>query len=86
MHQQANGKAESAVKVMTTLLEKCEVEKTDPYEAILEERNSPRQDTRDSPAEDMSSRKVRCMIQQLKENLEKPETIEITMRRNQLRQ
>ena len=30
MHQQANAKAESAVKVMQTLLEKCEVENTDP--------------------------------------------------------
>ena len=40
MHQQVNGKAESAVKVMKTLSEKCEVEKTDPYEAILEQRHT----------------------------------------------
>ena len=86
MHQQANGKAESAVKVMKTLLEKCEVEKTDPYEAILEQRNTPRQDTCVSPAEVMFNRKVRGMIPQLQQKLEKPETLEIVRRRNQRRQ
>ena len=86
MHQQANGKAESAVKVMKTLLEKCEVEKTDPYEAILEQRNTPRQDTCVSPAEVMFNRKVRGMLPQLQQKLEKPETLEIVRRRNQRRQ
>ena len=86
MHQQANGKAESAVKVMKTLLEKCEVEKTDPYEAILEQRNTPRQDTCVSPAEVMFNRKVRGMIPQLQQKLEKPDTLEIVRRRNQRRQ
>ena len=87
MHQQANGKAESAVKVMKTLLEKCEVEKTDPYEAVLEQRNTPiRQDTCVSPAEVMFNRIVCGMIPQLQQKFEKPETLEIARRRNQHKQ
>ena len=70
MHQQANGKAESAVKIMKTLLEKCEAERSDPYEAILEQRNTPRQDTGRSPAETMFNRKVRGMIPQFPQKQE----------------
>ena len=49
---------------MMTLLEKCEVKKTDFDEAILEQRNTPIQDICLSPAEVMFNRKVRCMIPQ----------------------
>ena len=45
MHQQANGRAESGVKIMKTLLLKTYKEGGDPYEAMLEQRNTPRQDT-----------------------------------------
>ncbi|XP_056022031.1 uncharacterized protein LOC130054940 [Ostrea edulis] len=86
MHQQGNGKAESAVKAMKTLLDKCEVDKTDPYEAILEQKNTPRQDTGVSPAKVMFNRKVRGMIPQLQQKLKKPEALEISKKRNQRRQ
>ena len=42
MHQRANGKAESAVKVMKSLLVKTLKEGGHPYEAMLEQRNTPR--------------------------------------------
>ena len=45
MHQRANSKAESAVKVMKSLLIKTYKDFGDPHEAILEQRITPRQDT-----------------------------------------
>ena len=56
MHQRANGRAESAVKIMKTHLVKTYKEGGDPYEAMLEQRNTPRQDTGRSPAEMMFNR------------------------------
>ena len=53
MHQRANGRAESAIKIMKTLLVKTHKEGGDPCEAMLEQRNIPRQDTGRSPAEMM---------------------------------
>ena len=44
MHQRANGKAESAVKILQFLLIKTHKEGGDPYEVMLEQRNFPRQD------------------------------------------
>ena len=58
MHQRANGKAESAVKVMKNLLNKIQKEGGDPYEAMLKQRNTPRQDTDHSPAEMIFNRKI----------------------------
>jgi hypothetical protein len=62
MHQQANGKAESAVKIMKTLLVKTYKEGGDPYEAMLEQRNTPRQDTGRSPAEMLFKRRTRSFL------------------------
>ena len=62
MHQRANGKAESAVKIMKNLLIKTHKDGGDPYEAMLEQRNTPRQDTDRSPAEMMFNRKTRSFI------------------------
>ena len=45
MHKRANGKVESAVKIMKSLLVKTHKEGGDPYEAMLEQRNTPRQET-----------------------------------------
>jgi transposase InsO family protein len=56
-HPNANGKAESAVKIMKHLILKCERERTCQYEALLEQRNTPRQDTGCSPTEMMFGRK-----------------------------
>ncbi|KAI0229883.1 Gag-Pro-Pol polyprotein, partial [Lamellibrachia satsuma] len=52
-HQQANGKAESAVKLLKAMLEKCVKTGSDQYLALLELRNTPRQDTNASPAQMM---------------------------------
>ena len=57
MNQRANGKAESAVKIMKSLLIKTYKDVDDPYEAILEQRNTPRQDTAMSPTQMMFNRK-----------------------------
>lgn len=62
MHQRANGKAESAVKIMKSLLRKTHKEGGDPYEAMLEQRNTPRQDTGRSPAEMMFNRRTRSFL------------------------
>jgi transposase InsO family protein len=62
MHQRANGKAESAVKIMKNLLIKTHKEGGDPYEAMLEQRNTPRQDTGRSPAEMMFNRMTRSFV------------------------
>ena len=48
MHQRANSKAESAVKIMKSLLVKTHKDGGDPYEALLEQRNTPRQDRSES--------------------------------------
>lgn len=61
-HSASNGKAESAVKAMKTLIIKCHESRTDPMEAILEQRNTPRADTKRSPAEMMMNRKLRTMV------------------------
>lgn len=57
-HPNANGKAESAVKIMKHLILKCEKDGTCQFEeALLEQRNTPRQDTGRSPIEIMFRRK-----------------------------
>ena len=71
LHRQANVKVE---------LEKCEVERTGLYEAILEQRNTQRQEICVSPAKVMFNRTLRGMIPQLQQKLEKPETLEIARR------
>ncbi|KAH3842805.1 hypothetical protein DPMN_116309 [Dreissena polymorpha] len=47
---------------MKTLIIKCHESRTDPMEAILEQRNTPRADTKRSPAEMMMNRKLRTMV------------------------
>ena len=61
MYQRANGRAESAVKIMKTLVKTYE-EGGDPYEAMLEQRNTPRQDTGRSPVEMMFNRRTRSFL------------------------
>ncbi|XP_062603216.1 uncharacterized protein K02A2.6-like [Saccostrea cucullata] len=62
MHQQANGKAESAVKIIKTLMIKAQEDETDPYEALLEQRCTPRQDTGLSPAQMMFNREIHATL------------------------
>ena len=61
-HQQANGKAESAVKVVTAMMGKCVKTGSDQFLALLELRNTRRQDSNASPAELMYSRKLLSVL------------------------
>lgn len=61
-HQQANGRAEAAVKTMKNMMLKCLRDRRDPYEALMELRNTPRQDTGQSPAQVLFGRNIRTLI------------------------
>lgn len=61
-HPSANGKAEAAVKIIKTMMIKTLEEGQDQNEALLELRNTPRQDTGLSPAQMMFGRQTRSMI------------------------
>jgi len=61
MHQRANGKAESAVKIMKSLLRKTHKEGGDPYEAMLET-STPRQDAGRGTAEMMFNKRTRSFL------------------------
>ncbi|XP_062703852.1 uncharacterized protein LOC134286278 [Aedes albopictus] len=60
-HQQANGKAESAVKITKTLLRKAHESKQDFWELLLQWRNTPNK-TGSSPAQRLFSRRTRFGI------------------------
>ena len=72
----SNGKSESAVKAAKKLIKKCTAEKSDPYKALLELRNTPMQGINLSPAQIMMSRRTRsavpCSPKQLKPQLNNP--------------
>ncbi|GFR91029.1 Pol polyprotein [Elysia marginata] len=61
-HPQANGKAEAAVKIIKMLMKRATNAETDPYKALLELRNTPRQDVGLSPAQIMFGRSRRSML------------------------
>lgn len=62
MHQQSNGKAEAAVKIVKNVIVKSMKDGTDPNIALLEQRNTPRQDTGVSPAQMMFGRQTRSIL------------------------
>ncbi|KAK7112317.1 hypothetical protein V1264_011788 [Littorina saxatilis] len=61
-HHQANGKAEAAVKTAKHLMWKCIQSGSDVYEALLELRNTPAQDTNVSPTQLMFGHLTRSRI------------------------
>ncbi|GFS21254.1 Pol polyprotein [Elysia marginata] len=61
-HPQSNGRAEAAVKIIKTLMKRATNAETDPYEGLLELRNTPRQDVGLSPAQIMFGRSTRSML------------------------
>ena len=73
---QSNGKSESAVKAAKKLIKKCAAEKTDPYKAMLELRNTPMQGINLSPVQIMMQRRTRsvvpCSAKQLKPKINYP--------------
>ncbi|XP_055861303.1 uncharacterized protein K02A2.6-like [Biomphalaria glabrata] len=63
-HHQSNDKAEAAVKILKNLMKKSKESKSDAYEALLEFRNTPRQDTNLSPAQMLFGRATRSYCQE----------------------
>ena len=61
-HHQSNGKMEAAVKITKTMICKALRDGTDQYDALLELRNTPRQDTGISPAEMMFGKNTRSLL------------------------
>ena len=61
-HHQSNGKAEAAVKTVKRMMYKCLEDGTDVYEALLELRNTPQQDTGLSPTQLMFGRLTRTRL------------------------
>ena len=61
-HQQSNGKAEAAVKTYKTMLMRTSQQHEDQWLALLEIRNTPRQDILASPANIMFGRSTRTVI------------------------
>ena len=75
-HQQANGMAESGVKMAKQLIRRATDSGRDPFMAILEYRNTPSQDYGTSPAQRMLGRRTRTLLPTT-ENLLKPMNIEV---------
>ena len=61
-YHQSNGKMEAAVKITKTMMCKALRDGTDQYEALLELRNTPRQDTGISPAKMMFGKNTRSLL------------------------
>ena len=64
-HQSANGKAESAVKIIKSMMIKTVKDRQDQNEALLELRNTQRQGSNLSPAEIMFGRHTRSMLPEM---------------------
>jgi hypothetical protein len=69
LHPQANGMVERAVGIAKTMLKKCSASGTDPYLALLNIRNTPRDDQTGSPVQRLFSRRTRTKIPTRSENL-----------------
>ena len=61
-HHQANGKAESAVKIVKNMMKKCLADGKDQYAALLEMRCTPRQGFPFSPSQCLLGRNIRSFI------------------------
>lgn len=64
-HPNANGKAKSVVKIMKHLILKCERDGTCQNKVLLEQRNTPRQDTGRSRTEIMFAKKTSTLVASL---------------------
>ena len=61
-HHQSNGKAESAVKSAKSLLRKSQASPLNPYEALLDQRNTPTVGLTSSPSQRLLNRRTRTEI------------------------
>jgi hypothetical protein len=72
-YPQSNGKAENAVKQIKNLMKKCAEDHSDVYLALLELRNIPSEQMKDSPAQRLFSRRTRTLLPSAKKLLQ-PQT------------
>lgn len=70
-HHQSNGKAEAAVKIIKTMMKKTNENQEDQNIALLELRNTPRQDTGLSPAKMMFGRETRSIVPSIRKEKRK---------------
>ena len=61
-HHQSNGKSESAVKIVETLLKKSAKTTLNPYEALLDQRNTPTAGMTTSPTQRFLNRGTKTEI------------------------
>uniref|UniRef100_A0A8C5QG74 Gypsy retrotransposon integrase-like protein 1 n=1 Tax=Leptobrachium leishanense TaxID=445787 RepID=A0A8C5QG74_9ANUR len=61
-HPQANGKAESAVKIVKNICKKAKYDGTDPWKAILHWRNTPSEGMDSSPAQRLMSKRLKTSL------------------------
>ncbi|XP_068690803.1 uncharacterized protein [Montipora foliosa] len=77
-HHQSNGKAESAVKIAKGILRKTENSALNPYEALLDQHNTPTVDMTTSPAQRFLHRRLKYEIP-MKATLLTPEIAETVL-------
>ena len=75
-HSRSNGKAESAVKVVQSLLKKAIADNKDPWLALLDYRNTPTAGIKSSPCQRLMSRRTRTLLS-ISSNLLYPEVIDV---------
>ena len=61
-HPKSNGKAESAVKEVKSLLKKAIKDRKDPWLALLDYRNTPTQGLQSSPVQRLMSRRTKTLV------------------------
>ena len=70
-YPQSNGKAESSVKIIKRLMDKCAADRKDPFLALLDLRNTPNQDIGYSPVQRIFGRRTKTLLP-VSENLLAP--------------
>ena len=83
-HNQPDGRAESAVKEAKEILRKTAASKSDPYLALLAQRNTPQEGFGTSPAQRLFSRRTKTNLP-ISSNLLKPSVAEDTLEKDKMR-
>ncbi|XP_013391781.1 uncharacterized protein LOC106159886 [Lingula anatina] len=81
-YPRANGEAESAVKTVKHLMYKCVKNNEDQFEALLELRNVPRQETGLSPYQMVFGKPGRTFLPSVAKKIKDPQVLEKINKRN----